>query len=385
MASKSAVQEIEGNKPVLGEEAQHVQQVYLDYKERRRLEIELHQQKKGAENTFQPVILPSKVIGESRPLYTERKLVDERTGSPQLSPREMVTLKREAEAKKERDNYSFQPKINGHSGTKTLGGEGAVSSESTALSKFDQLYEDAISKKINEKAYQEKHRPSFTPTLHSRSASRDRVSASSVEKLYGSPGAGRARDPADIRDRDKKKKEDFFSPKITRRASTTERTFDSVAEKKMSTAERLYEAAKALTVKRKELSQKVPEQCTFAPTFASSEKKRMSVSAEEGAGNDLLSRSASFLTQRQKRLETLQQNSAPSEATFKPTMHTSSYVPPPPSSDGSSAVNRRKSSVKETESFSFQPTINKTYHVTVRGLRPPHFTSFCLSQYDPIL
>jgi hypothetical protein len=273
-------------------------------------------------------------------------------------------LRKELEAKREADNYSFQPKILDYKGSAAK--PSAVDSTeqhddggepTSKQSKFDKLYQDAILKKQFQKEYAEKMTHTFTPTLFSRSQSRDQAEPSSIERLYTAPGAGRARD-----DSETKKKEPSFEPKITARASALER-------ETASTPTKLYESAKLLAEKKREAAEKKAAEITFSPTLVSSEAKRAASASRYGdRGADVVSRSEAFIEMRKKHLESIaadKQQKEAEHATFQPSVTARAAASQIPSR----VAERRRSVVKSAETFSFQPAVNAAYHMSVRSWR----------------
>ena len=317
---------------------------HSELKERRQHDIEAYRRSKEAEYTFQPSITPNpKYSPPPRPLYPERE-VKEGEVAP-LTPREQVMLKKELEAKREQENYSFQPKLFEYRGPRSSGKETVEGAEESAESKFEKLFRDAAAKKEFLKTYAEKTTPKFTPTLHTRSASRERAPPSSIEKLYAAPGAGRAREDA------AKPPAPSFQPKITARASAVERD-------KEATPTKLYESAKLLSEKKREQAEKRAAELTFSPKLYSSETKRAASASRYGEDKDIAARSAAFLEIRRQHIESIKAEKEQREAvtsTFQPSLAPRAYVPPPSSNK---AAERRRSILKDNETFSFQPTIN---------------------------
>ena len=320
--------------------------------ERRQHDIEAYRKSKEAEYTFQPTITPNpKYSPPSRPLYPGREVKE---GEPApLTPREQVMLRKELEAKREQENFSFQPKLFEYHSPKGAAKSSSEGSEAGSETKFDKLYRDAQARKDFLRSYAEKTTPSFTPTLHTRSASRERAPPSSVEKLYSAPGAGRAREDA------AKKAGPTFQPKITPRASAVERD-------KEATPSKLYESAKLLSEKRRELAEKRAAELTFSPKLYSSETKRAASAGRYGENKDIAARSAAFLEIRRQHLENIKAEKEQREAsTFEPSIAPRAYVPPPSSSK---TAERRRSILKGTETFTFQPTINASSSPVIESL-----------------
>ena len=317
---------------------------HSELKERRQHDIEAYRRSKEAEYTFQPSITPNpKYSPPSRPLYPGRE-VKEGEVAP-LTPREQVLLRKELEAKREQENYSFQPKLFEYRGLRSSEKAPADVVEDSTESKFDKLFRDAAAKKEFLKTYAEKTTPKFTPTLHTRSVSRERAPPSSFEKLYAAPGAGRAREDA------VKPPAPTFQPKITARASVVERD-------KEATPTKLYESAKLLSEKKRELAEKRAAELTFSPKLYSSETKRAASASRYGEDKDIAARSAAFLEIRRQHLENIKAEKEQREAvtsTFQPNIAPRAYVPPPSSNK---AAERRRSILKDNDTFTFQPTIN---------------------------
>lgn len=356
---------------------------HIDYKERRKQELEESRRAKEAEYTFTPTVIRSGIDSPRRtPLYPS-KSYDEGEVVP-LTPREQMRLK--LEAKKAEESFDFKPKINNEYKPRNLEGEspggeagGALGSPTVAgESKFDKLYKDAISRKQHESAYKDKQSPSFVPKLVSRRSSRNinpspsadgssDVTLSSeknlVDKLYSGQGVSRK-----VNEKDKKQVE-TFSPTISRRASLLNRAADGDAP------QRLYKAALDWHEKKKELAAKIPSEYTFSPTMKSSEAKRSSSVGRYGDnGGDVVSRNQQFIIQRKQHIESIQQERAMKEiegVTFNPQVSTRSYTPPPASSAERQLARKKSTIVKENETFSFTPSIN-AYPVKVRSIVCTH-------------
>jgi hypothetical protein len=332
---------------------------------------------------------------EPHSLFTTatKVLVGHDDETPTLTPRELILLKKEMEARKEQENYTFAPKINEYKSPKPFADAGNEPVSETPESKFDRLYKSAMSKKAIQEEHNKKNSPTFTPTLHSRSSSRERAADSSTDRLYSAPGAGRARDV------EKKVDPNAFSPQISRRGSAIERSGPIGHQ-------RLYDSAKVSSEKKKELSERVHAECTFSPTLVSSERRRASSVTSKYEGTTIADRSQAYISQHKHKIESIKQEQLyreTSEATFQPALTPKAYsstgttiadrsqayisqhkekiesikqaqlyretseatfqptLTPKAYSSPAIRHERKKSILKDTETFNFSPSINENY------------------------
>jgi hypothetical protein len=255
------------------------------------------------------------------------------TQQPKLSLRREIELRKAKQKEREEANYTFKPNI--HQINNKVKGQDPPGTPRE--NRFDKLYSDALKRHITTHLREEtKDRDlTFTPTIHSRSTSRQnsrpssraRTREPSVER--SSRGASTERDSKPIHERlstprqPKKEPENSdltFTPTISKRAKAIE-TLGS-----QEVAKRLYEHSKMiqekLELKRSESEQKAKETCTFSPQLIT----KRSTSTQRAGGPSVVDRTMRFEEVRQLKLEEARRQKEEeelSQITLKPNLVTS--------------------------------------------------------------
>lgn len=230
-----------------------------------------------------------------------------------MSRREEVSRNREERQREKEGNLTFRPTLKKSASAIALAEENEASLES----RFDRLYSEAKKRKDTELERNNVNTYSFKPTITAKGKKRSSTPEGTSKRLYEAPGAGKPRRSSSV----DKSKERSFSPQITSRARSMERSAGGVT----SPATRLYSEAQTRRESREALASKIiketSKECTFSPK-TNSESKTNGVPVEK--------RMEKYLELREKRIQALKEKQLAQEsqnATFKPNSFTKGRTP----------------------------------------------------------
>ena len=257
--------------------------------------------------------------------------------SVQLTPKDEVTLKREAKKIAEAANFTFKPKLIQSNLSKRWSLDN--SPQGLVSNRFDRLYSDAQKRKEEEKERNDKiiavsdKDLTFQPKISPRAASRERSSSNSstpnsskkmhIERMYHSTGSGRSSTPTTDM-----KEQHNFSPQITKRASSIDRSH------MRESGERLYSLSHIEREKHEKAKLEADKvemsACTFSPTLVTSRPGSRSSSAQKGRSpsSHISERMQLYEEKRKKHIEEavkMKLDREAAEITFKPAIATPAF------------------------------------------------------------
>ena len=258
--------------------------------------------------------------------------------SVQLTPKDEVTLKREAKKIAEAANFTFKPKLIQSNLSKRWSLDN--SPQGLVSNRFDRLYSDAQKRKEEEKERHDKiiavsdKDLTFQPKISPRAASRERSSSNSstpnsskkmhIERMYHSTGSGRSSTPTTDM-----KEQHNFSPQITKRASSIDRSH------MRESGERLYSLSQIEREKHEKAKLEADKiemsACTFSPTLVTSRPGSRSSSAQKGRrspSSHISERMQLYEEKRRKHIEEalkMKLDREAAEITFKPAIATPTF------------------------------------------------------------